>query len=117
MPNQKKKLNFIAFNDGVVRFLLIDEDDNLDSKTKISHRFNEKTVGVKRYYAARSVNIEIERVIEIYQDKRISSKYAAVIGNTRYKIEQVQHISDTLPKTTVISLSQRGLYEGDYNEV
>lgn len=117
MLKKKRKLNFKAFNDGTIRFMLIDEDDNLDKLTEIAHRYANKTIGVKRYYAARSVDTEIDLVIEIHQDMNISSLYGAVIGNTRYKIEQVQHIFDTLPKTTVISLSQRGLYKGDYDEI
>ena len=37
---------------------------------------------------------------------------AAVIGKTRYKIEHIQQAPYTNPPSTVLSLSQRGLWEG-----
>jgi hypothetical protein len=51
-------------------------------------------------------------VIHIHRNPDVTTQYAAVINRTRYKIEQVQHDDESNPRSTVLSLSQRGLWEG-----
>lgn len=108
MPN----IEFQTFNDGVLYLFETDKDNKIIEKTKKNLRFGNRTIGVKRYYSARQNDIELKKVIHIHRNLNVVTDMAAVIDNTRYKIEQVQHYADTNPPVTVLSLSQRGLYKG-----
>ncbi len=108
----KTSIEFTSFNDGIVDFYETDENDEIISNTRLRYRFHEKKIGVNRYYAARSNDIELSKLIAIHRNDYITPAFAAVIGKTRYKIEQVQNNRTTNPSTTELSLSQRGLYEG-----
>ncbi len=115
MLKQKQTVEFTAFNDGVVSFYEVDEDNNIILNTKKSFKFKNKTIGVNRYFQARSNDYELSKLISIHKNLEIDTTYAAVINSTRYKIIQIQQVDNTNPPTTLISLGQRGLYEGDYN--
>ena len=105
-------VEFQTFNDGVMYLYETDDNDRIIENSKKAFRFGNRTIGVKRYYSARQNDIELKKVIHIHRNLDIVTDMAAVIDNTRYKIEQVQHYADTNPPVTVLSLSQRGLYKG-----
>lgn len=113
----KNHIEFLSFSDGTLRLYETDENDEIIPLKRKLYCFGERTIGVKRYYAARQNDIELNKVIHIQRDNRVTTDLAAVIGRTRYKIEQVQHMSDSNPPSTVLSLSQVGLYEGEENVV
>ena len=108
----KTPTKFVSFNDGIVDFYKTDENDKIILNTRLHYRFSAKKIGVNRYYAARSNDIELSKLIAIHKNNRITTAFAAVIEKTRYKIEQVSNNTNTNPPTTELSLSQRGLYEG-----
>ena len=101
-----------CFGAGVMYLYETDDNDKIIENSKKAFRFGNRTIGVKRYYSARQNDIELKKVIHIHRNLDIVTDMAAVIDNTRYKIEQVQHYADTNPPVTVLSLSQRGLYKG-----
>jgi hypothetical protein len=109
----KTPIDFLTFNDGIVDIYETDEDDVIIRNSVNQFRFGNRTVGVKRYYAARQNDIELDLVIHIHKNLEIDSQNAAVINKTRYKIEQIQQMPDTNPPCTVLSLSQRGLFRGE----
>ena len=109
----KTPIEFLTFNDGIVDIYDTDEDDRIIRNTVKQRRFGNRTVGVKRYYSAKQSDIELDLVIHVHRDSELNTQHAAVIKNTRYKIEQVQQLTDTNPPVTVLSLSQRGLYIGE----
>lgn len=105
-------LEFLTFGDGTA--IICETDDYGKPVRKDSKRyyFGNRTVGIKRYFSARQNDIEINKVIHIHKNEKITTANVAIINNTVFDIEQVQHFDDTKPKCTVLSLSQRGLYEG-----
>lgn len=113
----KTPIEFLTFNDGVVDIYDTDEDDAIINNSVNQFRFGKRTLGVNRYYQARQNDIELALVIHIHKNLNIHTQNAAVINKTRYKIEQVQQLSDTNPPVTVLSLSQRGLYRGAVDEL
>lgn len=108
----KNNPEFLTFNDGLVTTYDTDDNDNIIPATGRDHRFGNEKIGITRYYAARQNDIEINKVIHIRRSLSVTTESAAVIGRTRYKIEQVQQEPYTNPASTVLSLSQRGLWEG-----
>lgn len=100
---QSSRDTFEAFNDGICSFHAVDEDGNAgDVKERL--RFQERTVGTRRYYEAMTAKVQIDRLIRVPVRPWLTSEYLAVIEGTVYKIEQVQKISDTKPGTNDISL-------------
>lgn len=108
----KTPIEFLTFNDGILNLFKTDDDDEIIKNTLTEHRFGNRVVGVKRYFAARTNDIELSKVIHIHKNLSITPAMAAVIGDTRYNIIQIQQLSETNPPVTVLSLEQRGRYEG-----
>lgn len=102
-----KKPEFEAFNDGIVDFYTV--KGNRPDRKLLTMRYGEKVVGVTRFYAARAATTSIDLLIRVPQHRGITAEHNAVIGGMRYKIEQVQHIGDTYPPTTVLTLKKLGV--------
>lgn len=117
MSLKKQKTEFLTFNDGIANIFDTDDNDDIINHSRKVYAFGTRSIGVKRFYAAFQNDIELEKVIHIHYLPDMTTQKAVVINNTRYKVEQVQHFKDTRPRCTVLSLSQRGLYEGDINEI
>ena len=111
----KTPIQFETFNDGTVKLYETDENDNIIEENKHTFRFGEEKVGIKRYFEALQNDIQIEKVIHIQKRKdfKYRTDYAAVIKDSRYKIEQIQFDNNRNPAVVILSLSQRGLYEGE----
>lgn len=108
----KTPIKFEEFNDGKIDIYETDDNDEIIRNSCKRRFYGEETIGVKRYFSARQNDIELNKVIHIHRDLKVTTENVAVIERTRYKIEQVQHKTETNPYVTVLSLSQRGLYEG-----
>lgn len=103
MTTQKSKVIFETFNDGVCSVCEIDEDGNA-GKGKVAIRFQERTVGIKRYYEAMTNKVQIDRLIRIHWQSWMSTEYMVIIDGKTYEIVQVQTIPDALPKCNDVSL-------------
>ena len=71
-------------------------------------RYNEQRTGVTRYYAAKQANIQIERVLRMPDcGAWIDTQSVAVTEDgMQYRIEQVQTVIDSYPRSLDISLSR-----------
>jgi hypothetical protein len=97
---------FLTFSDGLCDIYSV-SGNKLDGKL-MTLCYGNRTVGVKRYYAARAAKAEINRLIQVPMRKDITAANAAVISGVRYKIDQVQYLNNTNPPTTVLTLQQNG---------
>lgn len=98
---------FLTFTDGLCDIYSV-KNNQLDSKI-MTLCFGDRTVGVKRYYAARAASVEVTRLIQIpWQPSIEAVAHRAVIGGTEYKIEQVQQLNDTNPPVTLLTLRKVG---------
>lgn len=114
MTMQNKKDIFETFNDGICYFHEIDEDGNAGNILE-SIRFQKRTIGIRRYYEAMTVKVQIDKLIRIPYRTWLTTEYLAVIEGQVYEIKQVQDIQDTLPKCNDVSLHltrQRRLANG-----
>lgn len=100
---QRKNRQFEAFNDGSCHIYLMDEDGNV-GKEKECLRFQERTVGVKRYYESMTAKMQVDRLIRVPFRPWLTSEYLVVLEGNIYEIRQVQTILDSLPKTNDISI-------------
>ena len=104
----KTPIDFLTFNDGVVSLYNTDDNEQIISNTRRDFRFGNQKIGITRFYAARHNDIELNRLIHIHKNDTVTTEDAAVIGSTRYKIEQIQQDFYSNPPSTILSLSQVG---------
>lgn len=111
---QNRQDMFETFNDGLCAICRMDEDGNAGSVVE-RLRFQERTIGVKRYYEAKTAKVQVDRLVRVPYQKWLTTEYLAVIDGEVYELEQVQVISDTAPKSNDISLHlarQRRVVDG-----
>lgn len=64
-------------------------------KTKHSdHFFEYRTVGYGRYFRASGVNMQVDLICRIWEDRTITNDMVAKIGGDYYRIIQIQHLFD-----------------------
>lgn len=97
-----------TFNDGIC-FIYSTNDDRQPSDVLYKLRFNEKVVGFNRYFTAMAQQKVVNRVIRVPQRRTITEDQVVMIDNEIYEIIQVQHINDTLPAVTDLTLKRLGM--------
>lgn len=103
----KRPTEFQTFTSGWVEIWTV--KGNRPAEKVLSLRYGEKVIGVKRFFAARAATTDIDLLIQVPLHRGITPAHTAVIAGVRYKIEQVQHIGDTNPPTTVLTLRKLGV--------
>ena len=104
-----------SFNDGIAEIYTLDNaaekgdkpTDKLVNKRVV--RFEYRTVGAVRFFVAKQSDVKIDCMIAIPKGVHISPQDVVILiseGEEQYKIEQVQHKTDTKPHTTLISLQR-----------
>ena len=115
----KTPIEFQTFNDGVCVICSVENaaDPGNRPKEALKEKFrqvpyeNRKT-GVTRYYAAKQAGVKIAGVIRIPYLITVSSQDVCVIDGISYRIQQVQHIRDTMPASSDLTLQK---LEADYD--
>lgn len=109
----KTPVEFQTFNDGVCSLYAVGNIAKPGNKPKDGLRirfpavpYEERTVGVTRYYMAKQAGIKAEAVIRIPQCREVSSQNVCCIGDIQYRIQQVQQVLDTLPPATDLTLQR-----------
>ncbi|MBD5504090.1 MAG: hypothetical protein HDR09_20075 [Lachnospiraceae bacterium] len=97
------KAKFEEFNDGIVDVYDVNDEDRLE-KAKTGLRYGNETVGVTRHYAARAADTRVDRVIHILRQQDIKPHQVAVIEGEQYDIDKTDHMQDTLPPITRLTL-------------
>lgn len=74
-----------------------------------SYWYEERAVGVTRFYAALKADVKIERLIRIWQDRDVYTDQVCKIDDAQYKIVQVQHgVNEDGLDITDLSLERLG---------
>lgn len=97
---------FLTFADGTCEIYSV-KGNRIDEKL-LTLCFGDRVIGYKRHFAARAANSDITRLIQVPRQFSIEAVNRAVIGGEEYKIEQVQHLPDTNPPATVLTLRKIG---------
>ncbi len=104
------KKQFEEFNDGIVTICTVNADNLLEKKHG-GLRFGDEIVGVTRHYAAQAADTRVDRVIHVIQQKNIKAHDVAVIEGEQYDVDKADHIKDTLPPITRLSLIEIGKHK------
>ena len=99
-----------GINDGTVTiYAQIDVSNpgyqpKLQLKKKIALRYEERKLGIQRYYAAAQNQIRVERVIRVPQTGKVTSQDVAITEDgAKYRIDLVQK-ADVYPSSVDLTL-------------
>ncbi len=87
-------------DDGIITiYELTDSTTNglmpyLLKKKHSDHFFEYRTVGYGRYFRASGVNMQVDLICRIWEDRTITNDMVAKIGGDYYRIIQIQHLFD-----------------------
>ena len=59
-----------------------------------SYWYEERSVGITRFYAALKMDVKIERLIRIWRVNSIDTSQICKIDEVQYRIVQVQHVKN-----------------------
>lgn len=112
-PNRPRNEITQSYNDGVVTIYSVADvaqpgyQPQIELTEKIKLRYEERSMGLQRYYQAMQNQVQIERVLRVQRTNEITSQDVAITeDNTRYKIYMVQAVSDVYPPSVDITLSK-----------
>lgn len=117
---REKKTQFQIFNDGIVWIYKLADVSLPGFKPAFKpslhrkYQFRYKTIGVRRNYDAMQAGVRLDEMIVIMQDRNISPQDIAVVNGVQYDIKQVQHMNDTFPHTSLLSLQR---LEENYDDI
>ena len=101
------------YNDGVVSIYAVKDTarpgyqpvPTLVQPAKIVLRYEERRLGIQRYYEALQNQIQIERVIRVPRAGRVTNQDAAVTEDGRqYRIDMVQTVDGIYPPSVDLTL-------------
>lgn len=110
-PDRKPGKITQTYNDGVVKIYTVTDTAvpgyaPVRTETLImTIPFERRTVGVERYYSAAQNQIRITGLIRVPAISGVTSQEIAEIGGTKYRIDQVQTVSDVYPPSMDLALT------------
>ena len=101
-----------GFNDGVVRIFSVSDaaapgwQPKPVPKLKVTLRYQERTMGIQRYYAAQQNQVELRRVIRVPRAGDVTSQDIAVTEDGRqYRVDLVQAVQEVWPASVDLTLA------------
>lgn len=74
---------------------------------KVTLRYEERRLGIQRYYEAQQNQVQIERVIRVPRFSAVSSQDVAVTEDGKqYRVDLVQIVTDVFPASMDLTLSR-----------
>lgn len=101
-----------TYNDGVVKIYSVRDESELGEapepklELKAIMRFKRRTVGVKRYWAAKQENVQADQLIRVSGLASVSTQDIAVVNGAQYRIQQVQYPEDAQPRVMDLTLER-----------
>ncbi len=110
--DKSTKEKFLTFNHGVADFFRLVNVAQAGNKPVyqrekiVTLRFEYETLGMNRFYTALQADVKLDELIITPLYRSISTQDIVAIFGKSYRIEQVQHITDTKPPASRFSLSK-----------
>lgn len=103
---------FETFNSGILNICEV-KDNKIIADVVKGIRYQNKTIGVTRYWNAQVASAKIDKLVSIPWIKGIEYSHIALINKEQYKINQIQVKEDTNPPTLLISLEKQVMIRKD----
>lgn len=111
-PNRPSGEVTQSFNDGIVRIFSVSDgaapgwQPKPAAELKLTLRYQERALGIQRYYAGMQNQIELRRVIRVPRTGRVSSQDLAVTEDgQQYRVDLVQSIQEAYPPCADLTLA------------
>lgn len=101
-----------TYNSGVVIIYAVTDSAEPGHKPvetlmkKAAVPFDERRVGINRYYSAMQNQIRIDRVIRVSASMGVDTQDVAEIGGRMYRVDQVQTVDGVYPPSVDLSLTR-----------
>ena len=113
-PSRPKNEITQSFNSGVVRIFSVKDCSDPGTKPhpvpdemKAEVRYDERSLGIRRYFTALENQVQVDRVIRIPKAADISSQDIAITQDgKRYRIDLVQQTSGVYPPCLDLTLTR-----------
>ena len=112
-PNRPKGEITQSFNDGTVTVFEQTENGQPGYQSrpaltpKVTLRFEERKLGIQRFYSAAQNQQRIERVIRVPRTEKVNAQdVAKTHDGKQYRIELVQLVPDVFPPSVDLTLSR-----------
>lgn len=120
-PHRPKNEISQSFNSGIVTVYSVEDSAEPGYKPvkklaeKVKLRYEERRLGVQRFYSGMQNQIQIERVIRVPKFDITNQDIAITEDGKEYKIDLVQKVPDVFPGCLDITLSkiEQKLTEGE----
>lgn len=108
-PNKPKNKISQAYENGIVAIYKVTNSaaagyapvETLTKKYDL--RFDERFLGINRYYQAKQNQIRVEKVIRVPRVD-INSQDVAIIGTRQYRVDLVQAVDEQMPPSLDLTL-------------
>lgn len=101
------------FSDGVVRIYNVEDISEEGLKPKMgldllyTLRYDERKVGISRFYAAKQNQVEVERVLRVPRVEGLCTQQVAITEDgEQYRIDLIQLAADVYPASVDITLAK-----------
>lgn len=101
-----------SFNDGIVRIYSVSDaaapgwQPKPMPKLKVTLRYQERTMGIQRYYAGMQNQVALRRVIRVPRAGDVTSQDIAVTeGGRQYRVDLVQAVQEAWPASVDLTLA------------
>ncbi|MCM1026521.1 MAG: hypothetical protein NC432_08780 [Roseburia sp.] len=109
----KTNIPFQTFNDGVCRICSLENAGEkgrlpvMELREKAGRApFENRRVGVKRFFDAKQENVEIDKVIRIPDAYQVSTQDVCILDGIQYGVYQVQSVPGAIPGAQDLSLKR-----------
>lgn len=111
-PNRPDHRISQSFNDGIVNIFTVEDmaEPGYQPKEKltplVSLKYENRRVGIERYYSARQNQTEVQRVIRVpHSGMKITNRNKAITEDgAEYRIDLVQLVPDVYPPSDDLTL-------------
>lgn len=111
-PHRPKNEISQTFNDGIVTVYSVEDEaepgykpvEKLTKKAEL--RYEERRLGVQRFYSGMQNQIQIERILRVPKSNITSQDIAVTEDGKQYRIDLVQKVPDVFPECCDITLSK-----------
>lgn len=111
-PNRPNNRISQTFNDGVLTVYAVSDASQPGYKPKetlakkVMLHFEERRLGIERYYNGMQNQIEISRVVRVPKYEKVNSQDVAIIDGVQYRIDLVQHVFGIYPPCMDLTLAK-----------
>lgn len=103
---------FETFNSGILDICKV-KDNKVIADVVKGIRYQNKTIGVTRYWNAQVASAKIDKLISIPLIRGVEYSHIILINREQYKINQIQPKEDTNPPTLLLSLEKQVMLRKD----